>query len=57
MFDMKEFQAELEGLINRYGVDNYCNMHDFVLANLLCRMIVQIAIANNEEGRLKEETK
>jgi hypothetical protein len=54
MPDLTEFTKELETLLNRHNVDNYCNIHDFVLANLLTQNIVQLAIMTNEERRLKE---
>jgi hypothetical protein len=57
MKDLTEFQKELEDLINRHSVDVYCNVHDFVLANLLVQNIVQIAVMNEEERRLKQEYK
>jgi hypothetical protein len=54
MFDISEFQKELTGLINRHSVDSYCNMHDFVLAEMLGGFIVRIAVATNEEWKLGE---
>jgi hypothetical protein len=54
-FDFTDFQKELEILINRHSVDNYCNTHDFVLANLLVQNIAQIAVMNDRERHLRED--
>ncbi len=39
---MKEFQKDLEALINRHGIENKVDMPDFLLAELLCRTISAI---------------
>jgi hypothetical protein len=39
---MKEFQKELEELINRHSIQNRVDMPDFVLADMICRIIVAI---------------
>jgi hypothetical protein len=39
---MKEFQKDLEALINKHGIENEVSMPDFLLAELLCRVIAAI---------------
>jgi hypothetical protein len=51
---LTEFQKELKILLYRHGIDVYCNVHDFVLASVLTQNIVQIAVMNSEERRLKK---
>jgi hypothetical protein len=55
MKDLTEFQKELEILINKHGVDEYCNAHGFVLVHLITQNIVQIAVMNETERRLRGE--
>jgi len=33
------FQKELEGLINKYSIENRCDMPDFILAQMLVNLI------------------
>lgn len=39
---MKEFQSELASLINKHSIENEVAMPDFLLAELLCRVIKAI---------------
>ncbi len=39
---MKEFQSELASLINKHSIENEVDMPDFLLAELLCRVIEAI---------------
>ena len=39
---MKEFQSELAALINKHSIENKVDMPDFLLADLLCRVIKAI---------------
>ena len=36
---MKAFQEELTHLINRHSIENELDMPDFILADMICRMI------------------
>lgn len=36
---MEEFEKELEQLINKHSIENVVDMPDFVLAQMICRMI------------------
>ena len=36
---MKEFKKELRDLINTHGIDNGCNMPDFLLVNMMTDII------------------
>ena len=36
---MKEFKKELETLINCYAIENYCDVPDFILADMICDFI------------------
>jgi len=36
---MKEFEKELKQLINKHSIDAKFDMPDFILADMLCRMI------------------
>ena len=36
---MKEFKKELEGLINKYSIENKCDMPDFLLAEMIVNII------------------
>jgi hypothetical protein len=39
---MKQFEKELTDLINKYSIENKCDMPDFLLAKLLCNFIVAL---------------
>jgi hypothetical protein len=54
MWKSDSFKDDLKILINKYSVDKYTEMHDFVLAEFLTNMIVEIAKASKEERRLNE---
>ena len=41
----KDFQKELEGLLNRYSYDDLCNVPDFILAALLTENLHALADA------------
>jgi len=41
----KSFNDELKDLINRYSVENHINMPDFILADMICRMIEVMGIS------------
>jgi len=36
---MNDFQKELEELINKYSIENECDMPDFMLADTVCLFI------------------
>ena len=36
---MNEFQKELETLINKHSIENIVDMPDFILAEMICRII------------------
>ena len=36
---MKEFEKELKDLINKYSIENECDMPDFLLAEMLVNVI------------------
>jgi hypothetical protein len=36
---MKSFEVELKDLINKHSVENVVNMPDYILSNMICRMI------------------
>ena len=42
---MHEFQKELASLINKHNIENECDMPDYMLADLLCRLIENIGEA------------
>jgi len=37
--DMKNFEKELTSLINRHSIENVADMPDYLLAEMICRMI------------------
>ena len=39
---MDDFKIELEQLINQHSIENYCDMPDFILAEMLCNLIQTI---------------
>ena len=39
---MKEFRNELKQLINKHSIENEVDMPDFLLADMLCRVIKAI---------------
>jgi len=39
---MKEFQKELEGLLNRHSIENKCDVPDFLLAEMVVGFIISI---------------
>lgn len=41
--DYKNFQLELETLLNKHSIDNECNTHDFILSEYLCRQLQSLA--------------
>ena len=43
---MEEFKKELKQLINKHSIENECDMPDFMLAELLCNLIITIGIAS-----------
>lgn len=49
METMETFKRELEQLINKHGTENEVDMPDFLLAEMLCRMVEAIgpSIKNN----------
>jgi len=51
----KEFEKELTELINRHSIENVVNMPDFMLSNMICRMIESIGpcIKKNLEWHIK----
>lgn len=45
----KEFAKELEQVINFHCIDNECNTHDFVLADLVVDMLQGLKKRNDRE--------
>ena len=43
---MKKFKKELEGLINKHSIENIADMPDYLLADLLCNLILVIGVAS-----------
>lgn len=43
---MDKFKEELKGLINKYSIENHCDMPDFMLAELICKLITVIGISS-----------
>ncbi len=39
---MKEFKKELEQLISKHSIENYVNMPDFILSNMICSIIESV---------------
>ena len=39
---MKEFKKELEILINKHSIENYADMPDFMMAEMICGFIVGV---------------
>ena len=39
---MKAFKACLADLINEHGVENMCDVPDFILAEMICNFIVAV---------------
>lgn len=39
---MLEFQREIEALINKYSIENVCDIPDFILAAIVCDFIRSI---------------
>lgn len=37
----EEFKKELEKLINRHSIENDCDIPDFILAEMICNIIVE----------------
>lgn len=50
----RQFTRELEGLLNKYGVDALVGVQDFVLAHTIERILNALAWQNEEVIRLKE---
>jgi len=40
MNNIKQFQKELEGLINKYSIENICDVPDFLLAEIITSIII-----------------
>jgi hypothetical protein len=45
---MEKFRKELEQLINKHSVENEVDMPDFLLADLLCNLIIKIGVATKK---------
>ena len=45
---MKEFEKELTTLINKYSIENKCDIPDFLLAEMVCRYICYVASMTKE---------
>ncbi len=45
---MKEFKKELESLINKHCIENYCDIPDFLLADMICKIIKSIGIISKK---------
>ncbi len=41
---MKAFQKELENLINKHSIENICDVPDFILAEMIVRIIEGIGV-------------
>ncbi len=39
---MKDFEEELTALINKHSIENVADVPDFILADMICRMIEAI---------------
>jgi len=42
---MEKFKKELKTLINRHSIENYVDMPDFLLADLICVFIVASGVS------------
>ncbi len=42
---MSKFQKELEQLINKYSIENTCDMPDFLLAKMIVNLIVTMGFS------------
>lgn len=49
----RQFTDELEGLLNKYGVDALVGVQDFVLAHTIERILNALAWQNKEVIRLR----
>ena len=45
---MKEFEKELESLINKHSIENECDIPDFLLASMICNYIRYVASITKE---------
>lgn len=43
---MENFKKELEQLINKRSIENYCDMPASILAELLCNLITVIGVSS-----------
>lgn len=43
----KTFEKELEELINKYSMENYCNIPDYEMARIITNMIINNELKNN----------
>lgn len=42
MNDIMQFQKDLEKLINKYSIENICDIPDFLLAKIIVNVIIAI---------------
>lgn len=47
MIDYEKLEIELRNLVNIFSIDNECNMPDFILSNLICKIILSLVDSND----------
>lgn len=47
----KRFQAELRDLINKYSIDNSCNIPDFMLADHIAEYLEELAVMTSARDK------
>lgn len=53
---MGEFQRDLAGLLNKYGIDNECQMYDWVLAEYMTHSINALLSVKQNYEKLDDAT-
>ena len=48
------FEKEVEGLINKYGIDNFAEIPDFILAQYVVNSIKALAVAKKKDKYYKD---
>ena len=43
---MKTFQEELAELINKHSIENVCDIPDFLLAKMICDLMITIGVTS-----------
>ena len=49
-YGMEEFESELTTLINKHAIENIVDMPDYILASMICRMILAIGPSIKENN-------